>query len=109
MLRIRGKTIGINRGDVVSISISFEDNPPEDGTEVRFCVKDMDREVIAKTLTVTDGAMTLDLNSGDTNIPKGIYTWGLFVFMTDTDGYAPLASAGFEVEESTAYPGAVVV
>lgn len=109
MLKIRGRTIRVDQGDAVSIAISFRDNPPDDGTEVRFCVKDFRKELIVKTLTVAEGKMELEMDSGETNIPEGTYEWGLYVRLSGPDGYAPIASASFEVGRSTAYPGAVIL
>lgn len=110
MLEIIGKDIKINRGDEVDLFFSFEKDPPEDGTAIRFAVKATHSNTVIKKETVYENKQIhVHLSSNETDLNVQDYSYGLYIQYGDGNGYSPLAESKFTVRPSEAYPGKVIM
>ena len=108
MLVISNHDIYIPQGEPGSFDIQYTSEPPEDGTRILFSVKKYESDpdaLIEKTLTVADGKITVELESGDTDLEPGSYKWDL----VEESGYRPIIPAWFMLGQVVGNKGAVMI
>lgn len=108
MLVISDHDIYIPQGEPGSFDIQYTSEPPADGTRILFSVKkhDWDTEaLIEKTMEIDDGKITVELESGDTDLEPGRYKWDL----VEENGYRPITPAWFTIGTVVGNKGAVMI
>lgn len=108
MLVIHNKEIYIPKGEPGNFDIRYTSEPPADGTKVLFSVKkdeDEEKALIEKLMTVADGAVTVELESADTDLEPGNYKWDL----VEESGYRPIVPALFSIGKVVGNKGAVMI
>lgn len=108
MLVIHNKEIYIPKGEPGSFYIRYTSEPPADGTKVLFSVKkdeDDENALIEKLMEVTDGKVTVELDSSDTNLEPGNYKWDI----VEESGYRPIIPALFSIGKVVGNKGAVMI
>ena len=108
MLNIDGHSIEVTRGDSVRLMVHLKGREFPEGTKAVFTVKDTVwepcRPVIEKVMEVMDGAVSVILEPGDTDIVAGHYVWDLRLKEPSENGMqevlTPMEYAAFRVLEA---------
>ena len=85
MVTVRGTDIGVHQGNRLEVTMEWETEPPEDGTDVVWAAGLENGEKIHKTMTVQEGKISLVLLPKETEIPEGCYFWDLMIVFSEWD------------------------
>ena len=103
MFSMTGTSIEITKGDCGVFTVTFTgDDAPVDGTHVLVSLKKSvsDTEPIwEKDLTVASGVITVSLESEDTSLDFGGYTWDMRIIYNDGFIYTPIDPASFVIKK----------